>query len=377
MFVPDEWGPCDWVQAVTSGSRGQVRPRLAALDGLRLVAALAVMGFHYAGVRVPYWGVPSHVEFPTLSQVGRYGYLGVNLFFVISGFVILMTAYDRTIESFAASRVARLFPAYWVAVVLTSVLQQFWHAGRQPTPVESLLNLTMVQEAFDVVNVQGAFWTLWIELKFYLIIGAFVLVGISRRRLIAFAVLWPLVGQVATATDSGFLRPLSIPTYAPYFSAGVCLFLLHRERRELTTWLALAFDWVLCVHQAANYAGRASRLTDSPVSPTVAAAVVTLSLVAVFACTTGPAGNVSWGWLTVAGALTYPLYLVHGQLGFFIIDRLQPQLSSYVVLAVAAASSLLLAWLIHRMVERPVASRLRRAVESSLRPAADALTPPA
>ena len=353
---------------VTKTQRRHQRPRLAALDGLRLVAALAVLGYHYAGVNVPYWGVPSHVELPTLSHVGRYGYLGVNLFFVISGFVILMTAYDRSIESFAASRIARLFPAYWAAIVLTFALQSFWHAGRQPSPVQALVNLTMTQEAFDVVNVQGAFWTLWTELKFYLLIGVFILVGITRRSLIAFAVLWPVLGQIAAATHSGFLNSLLIPTYAPYFSAGILLFLLFRERHELVTWLALGFAWVLCIQQATGYARRASALTDSPVDPTVIAVIVTLSIAAVYACSFGPVSRVSWRWLTVAGALTYPLYLVHGQLGFFLIDTLHGRMDSRLVLVVAAACALALAYAIHRLVERPFASPLRRSVEASLRP---------
>jgi peptidoglycan/LPS O-acetylase OafA/YrhL len=347
--------------------RRHQRPRLAALDGLRLVAALAVMGYHYAGVNVPFWGVPSHVELPTLSHVGRYGYLGVNLFFVISGFVILMTAYDRSVESFTASRIARLFPAYWAAIALTVLLQSFWHAGRQPTPVQALVNLTMTQEAYGALNVQGAFWTLWIELKFYLLIGVFILVGITRRRLIAFAVLWPVLGQIAAATHSSFLFSLLIPTYAPYFSAGILLFLLFRERHDVVTWLALAFAWVLCVRQATTYAHRASQLTDSYVDPAVIAVVVTASIAAVLVCSSGPVSRISWKWLTLAGALTYPLYLVHGQLGFFLIDILHGRMDSRLVLVVAAAAALALAYGIHRLVERPFAPRLRRAVEASLR----------
>src|SRR3954466_2589137 len=105
----------------------RARSRLAALDGLRLLAAFAVLSFHYTGIRTPFWGAPAHVVFPSLNQVTRYGYLGVELFFIISGFVILMTAYGRSIESFSASRVARLFPAYWTAILLTFLLQQYWH----------------------------------------------------------------------------------------------------------------------------------------------------------------------------------------------------------------------------------------------------------
>ncbi|SDS65447.1 Peptidoglycan/LPS O-acetylase OafA/YrhL, contains acyltransferase and SGNH-hydrolase domains [Nocardioides scoriae] len=342
------------------------RPRLAALDGLRLVAALAVLAFHYVGVKVPYWGVPSSVEFPGLNEVARYGYLGVNVFFAISGFVILMTAYDRSIESFAASRVARLFPAYWAVVVMTAVLQQFWTEGRNPSFSDALVNLTMTQEAYDVVNVQGAFWTLWIELKFYLLIGTFILVGMTRRRVLAFAVLWPLLGQIAAVTGSGFLNSLLIPTYAPYFAAGMLLYLLFRERHDVTTWLALLLNWVLCVRQAMAYGDRASDLVGAPVVPLVSALVVTGGLLAILVCSVGVVSRISWRWLTFAGALTYPLYLVHGQLGFFLIDTLQPDMGSYAVLAIATAASLVLAYLVHVVVEKPLSPRLRRAVAASL-----------
>jgi peptidoglycan/LPS O-acetylase OafA/YrhL len=346
----------------------KTRPRLAALDGLRLLAAVAVMGYHYAGVGTHFWGAVPSVQFPTLNVVGRYGYLGVNLFFVISGFVILMTAYDRKIESFTASRVARLFPAYWVAVLLTVILQYYWHEGRHASPVEALVNLTMTQEVFDIVNVQGAFWTLWIELKFYLLIGVFILVGMTRRRVLAFAVLWPLLGQIATATHSRFLVSLLIPTYAPYFAAGILLFLLFRERHDVATWLALGLSWILCVRQGAAYAHRASELTHATVEPAVVTAIVTLSLLAVLVCSTGAVARVRWRWLTVGGALTYPLYLVHGQLGFFVIDTLHEHVSAYVVLLIAGVSSMVLAYLIHRLVERPTAPWLRRSMEAALLP---------
>jgi len=340
--------------------------RLSALDGLRLLAALAVLGFHYTGIRLPYWGQPAFREFPTLNEVTRYGYLGVELFFIISGFVILMTAYGRTIESFSASRIARLYPAYWVAIILTFALQQFWTAGRNPDLVEAMINLTMVQDALDVPHVQGAFWTLWVELKFYLLIGVFILIGITKQRLIAFAVLWPVIGQVAAATDTGLVATFLFPTYAPYFAAGILLFLLYREGHDVPTWLALGFTWVLCVRQATGYAPRASELVGAPVSPVVTGLAVTAFIVVILIVTHTKAQALDSTWLAAAGALTYPLYLIHGQWGFFVIDTLEEGSHSYLVLAVATISALCIAFLINRLVERPIGPRLRRAVERSL-----------
>jgi len=344
--------------------------RLRGLDGLRFLAAALVVGYHFTGISTPYWGTEPSTVFPTLNEVTRYGFLGVEFFFIISGFVILMTAYGRKVEDFAASRVSRLFPAYWAAVLLTLGLQYFWTSGRQLSPRESLLNLTMIQEAFGVQNAQGAFWTLWPELKFYLLVGVFILVGITRRRVIAFAVLWPLLAELADVTDQALLTSLLIPTYAPYFALGMMLFLVYRDGGDLVVWLGVGFNLVLCLVHVTAYAGRATELVGQPVSPTVTALILLVMVLAVWAVSAGPLAGIEWRWLTVLGALTYPLYLVHGQFGFFVIDVAYDSLPAYVVLALAVVVSLALAAAIHYLVEKRFHERLRHAVRAGLtRPA--------
>src|SRR3954468_536174 len=130
------------------------RPRLAALDALRFLAAAAVGLYHLTGRTSSVWG-PEQAE--RLGGIGRwtgYGSLGPELFFVISGFVILMTAWGRRTSEFVASRVGGLYPAYWVAVLTTGALLLFlWPEGKQVTPHEVLVNLTMMQSAVGVDHV--------------------------------------------------------------------------------------------------------------------------------------------------------------------------------------------------------------------------------
>ena len=350
-----------------TGQLTRRRPRLAALDALRFLAAVAVMLFHYTAAEKLLWGNPSRLEFPTMNLLTRYGYLGVQLFFVISGFVILMTAYGRGVEEFVASRVARLFPAYWVAVVGTFVLQSFWHGDRESSALQALVNLTMLQGAVDVPGVQGAFWTLWVELKFYLLIGVFVVVGMTRRRVIAFALLWPLLSKIAAATDSPVLVSLLMPSYAPYFAAGMLMYVAHRHGHNLLVWLGIGMNYVLCVLHAVKYArSRAPEITGSEMDGGVVALLIAAIFAAVILCTNGWVSRIEWRWLTAVGALTYPVYLVRGQLGFFVIDVLHEGRNSYLVLAAAMLSSFAVAWLIHRGVEKPFAGPLRRAVGRSL-----------
>lgn len=344
----------------------QATPRLSGLDGLRLLAAVAVVAYHYTGIETQYWGAAPREVFPTLNVVTRYGFLGVEFFFIISGFVILMTAYGKSVTLFAASRVARLYPAYWAAIGLTVLLQVFWQDGRNLNVPDALLNLTMVQEAFDVTNAQGAFWSLWIELKFYLLIGAFILVGITRARVIALAAIWPLLARIVDVTNEGLLTSLLVPTYAPYFSLGMMLFLLYRDGNSLIVWLVAALNFILCLHHATAYAPRASELVGESVSPAVVAGLLCAMVAAVWCVSSGPLRGISGRWLGVLGGLTYSLYLIHGQFGFWVIDALAPRSNAYAVLALAVVLAIGLACLIHFAVERVWHDRLRAAVARGL-----------
>src|ERR1044071_4341128 len=95
------------------------RTRLSALDGLRLLCALAVAGYHFGDSwRLDGVHPPAHF-LPDAAPVLIYGFLGVEVFFMISGFVVLMSGWGRTVREFAASRAARLYPAFWVCVLVT------------------------------------------------------------------------------------------------------------------------------------------------------------------------------------------------------------------------------------------------------------------
>ena len=85
---------------------------------------------------------------------------------------------------------------------------------------------------------------------------------------------------------------------------------------------------------------------------------------AVAAIALGLLGRVNWRWLTVAGALTYPFYLVHEHLGWVVIHALHRGLGlhSWVTFALTVASMLLLAWLLHKYVEKSLTPRLRAAL---------------
>lgn len=344
--------------------------RLRALDGLRLVAALMVALYHYGGrdgevARA--WGSSPRDQFPTLHSLFAYGCLGVQVFFVISGFVICMSGWGRPLTSFFASRASRLLPAYWAAVLLvTGAFALPVVAYRAVSPSDALVNLTMLQMPLGVDRVLGVCWTLWAEVRFYALFAlCVVLPGANRRRVIMFCAGWTTAAVIAENANMPLLDIVLMPEYAPFFIGGVGLYLVHRDRRDVHAWGIVAVSWLIGQHYAVQGLWHAPNPEAfSYRSSFGIIAVVTFGFVAVAAIALGLLGRVNWRWLTVAGALTYPFYLVHEHLGWVVIHALHRGLGlhSWVTFALTVASMLLLAWLLHKYVEKSLTPRLRAAL---------------
>jgi peptidoglycan/LPS O-acetylase OafA/YrhL len=344
---------------------------LALLDCLRFVAAMAVVLFHYTGRDSVAWAESVRTVFPTISRVTVYGGYGPYLFFMISGFVVLMSAWGRSVPSFVASRVGRLFPAYWFAVVfiagvllldrdLIPVWREFGFSG-------VALNMTMLQSAFGVGHVDGVFWTLWVELKFYVLVAVLAHVGLTTRRVLALCVAWPVLGAVAAQTGTTWAVAVLEPTYAPFFCIGIAVYLVFRNGWTPLTALVLGLNYLAALWTSTTYYVQWSvDVAGAGVSRRGIAVLLTACVVALLLVTLTRLARVSWGWLSLLGALTYPLYLVHEFPGWLVFHHIGGRVPAHLLVAVTVLGALVLAYLVHRFVERPLGPRLRRSVEREL-----------
>ncbi|GAA2640579.1 acyltransferase [Streptomyces vastus] len=344
--------------------------RLRALDGLRLIAALMVAAYHYGGRDgevAKAWGSSAKLQFPTMSEWFAYGCLGVHIFFVISGFVICMSGWGRPLRSFFASRASRLLPSYWAAVILVTVVFALPAvAYKAVSPSDALLNLTMMQQPLGVDRVLGVCWTLWAEVRFYALFALCVVMpGANRQGIILFCAGWTMAAAIAEAANEPLLDLILMPEYAPFFIGGIGLYLIHRDRHDAYAWGIVLVSWLLGQHYAVAGLWHApnpdffSYRTSSGII-----LVVTFGFVAVGAIALGWLNWAHWRWLTVAGALTYPFYLVHEHLGWVAIKAYHQSLNipSYATFLLTIATMLLLAWLLNRLVEDRLGPRLRSAL---------------
>jgi peptidoglycan/LPS O-acetylase OafA/YrhL len=321
------------------------------IDALRGIAAVAVMLFHYT-TRVsdlyPVVGRPL-IEAP-------YGHYGVNLFFIVSGYVIFMTLQrTRKPMDFVVSRVSRLYPAYWTAVVLTfAVTTILGLPGKQVTWVQALGNLLMFQGLFGIPSVDSVYWTLEVELLFYVGMFGLYLLGSLQR---IHTVLWGLLAlrgvYFAAASWAGIELPwriysVLILAYIPWFAIGIAVHLLVYPRKQsdrrasLTLWLG-----------AAGVLG----VVAGPAIGTMAAAFGGV----VWAAATGRLPWLAQPVMLWLGAISYTLYLLHENIGWSVLLRLHGLgVPRDLGILLAMALSLGLATGVTRLVELPAMAWIRR-----------------
>ena len=343
---------------------------MPALDLLRFVAAMSVAVFHLLAVAgrqtgVNVWGQPSSEVFGTAFLAASYGWVGVPLFFIISGFVISMSSWGRSPAQFAVSRFVRLYPAYWVCVLATTaVVQLYPYVFPQQGPRVVLANLTMLQDPLRLPRVDDAYWTLWVEMRFYLLFMIVVWLGLNYRRAVTFCLVWSIAAVWASSMKQPWLDAILMPGESQYFIAGIALFLLYKFGNHLVLWLIIGFSWVMAM---VYYDGNPwQRIQGQSYLP--ASILVTLCFGVMILIALGKLNWLRWRGLTTIGATTYPLYLLHYVIGLSAIHYLNGKVSlpPAVLLILVLAALTLSAWLIHRFIERPIAPRLKRALSRSV-----------
>ena len=327
--------------------------RLPLLDYCRFVAALGVLSFHYFWNGIANQKITSldHVE--ALTAWARYGYLGVELFFMISGYVIFMSARRRTTSQFIVGRTTRLYPAYLVAMLITASIATWLGSGETSVSVKQVLgNMLFYQPLHHQRFVDGVYWTLMIEVKFYLAVAVLIAIG-SQRYFNALFKAWPVLMLIAFAVGKGGWSDPErgnwtlLGGYYAYFASGA-LFAILRERGSLWGYGALAISTALGVRFALAMAA----VHGTPTEVGVTAVIICSFTLMFFVINWSADGRIAT--LPAAGllgALTYPLYLVHAHIGYMLLSRFGSTQYRFASYAATIAFVFLLAWLIHEIVE--------------------------
>lgn len=327
--------------------------RFRELDGLRGIAALAVLVYHFTGpYNSHYTTDPRPIfDFP-------FGAFGVQLFFLISGFVILMSA-DRAKQpsDFIISRAARIYPAYWASLILALAVGFFFQLKvAELTAWEILINFSMMQRWLLVPNAVDVYWTLAVELQFYVLVFALILVTRSR-----------ITDRVVNIVCSVWLCvSLGVAVWASPFSAGIDPQNVVTPVKILLNISIAEFGPLFCTGMLAYLSRKnGNPMLLMPVAGAVSVAVTILlnawldGVIIAVICTAfvliALRPRTLWLNLRVLqwlGKISYSLYIVHSTVGYLIIRSVWPFIGRDWAILVALIGSALTAWVIYEIGER-------------------------
>lgn len=371
------------------GSRRPARPsRLDSLTGLRFFAA-GIVFLHHA------FELTTGTLREALTAVFGHGRAGVSFFFLLSGFVLAwsMQPGDRA-TSFWRRRAARLWPAYAVATLAGYLVSRFWD-GRFFSLERLAANLAMVQAWIPAkdwyFSVNSVNWSLSVEAFFYLTFPLYARSIMRMRARAAFTLAGALLAGMALVAlvfggdivlKGGWQLPASPGVWIVYISPavrimefvlGIVLVSLLRKgalpRVPVSlAWISLAVAWVAAGKVPAGFA-------------VVAVTVVPFCLLILAYAQTDVATPQSTFWsskrLVFLGNISFCFYLVH-QLVLRVFTAevgrdwlaVSSGVRSLKVLVLVLAVSLVAAWLLHTLVEKPMEKVLRGRSQRAAAPTA-------
>jgi peptidoglycan/LPS O-acetylase OafA/YrhL len=306
--------------------------RIGVINALRAFAAIFVAWGHFVSGQGKY-----------LALSGKYGYLGVHIFFVISGFVIPWSLYRsryalRDYSRFLLKRNVRLYPPYLASIAVTIlatnlVMAPVFHLPQLTVTARDLLaHLGYLNDIIHVHWVNVAYWTLAIEFQWYLLVGLMFPLLATRSKLARFA---GIAGMMAAYFVAGNDR--LIFHSLPIFLVGVFVFQYRVGLTVLREMLGLIAVMVLAM--------------IGPIGWIVACVSVTTAMLIAFSAFQSPT-------IERVGDVSYSLYLLHLPVGLTLIGCLShwlPYSGSYMVVldVVGLAASGLAAWIMYQFIEKP------------------------
>ncbi len=310
----------------------QIGVKLLSVDILRGIAALAVCFFHLTGSS----GLSKNT-----ANLGKYGFLGVEIFFVISGFIIPYSMYKAKYEikafgHFLGKRLLRIHPPYLATLFMTVLLIYLTRRSHLP-PLPSIMSHTVyIDQLFHYEAISPIFWTLIIELQFYIFIGLFFFF-INHKSIVVFISLIQILLIIFYFNSSNTLFG-----WIGFFILGIVLFRYkYIQLQALTFWL-IVFQCALLIAYKVGIIESIAGVF----------AVLFINYIEIYN------SNKSYNSLLLFfGTISYSIYLIHWEFGRTVvaITRHIPILGHYdsFRVLIGMLSSILFASLFYYLIEKP------------------------
>ncbi len=323
-----------------------IKSRISILDGFRSLAILSVLLFHFFSRYIPPLNKTSLYPYKNAYDYFGFGRFGVEFFFIISGFVIFFTL-DNTINfsSFWKKRFIRLFPSIVLASLITYIVfNLFDHSYLFPSshkienfiPSVTFISPILLNNIFSTHNlnlnyINGAYWSLWPEIQFYLLVSVIYYSNKEKfiKHFIFISVLLMSINYIIENVQGSnrlnirlsnnfllnyskwFQHGFNLIDFLQFFSLGVLFYLLFKNKQlnhKTSNYVKLSLVFLL-LYTIYTGVGLQARVIY----------IIMIFLFFLFIYSPKWIGIFENKVLTDIGKSSYFLYLIHENIGVLII----------------------------------------------------------
>ncbi len=348
--------------------------RIYQIDLYRFIAAMGVLSAHYLfrGFKA------DNLTNLNLLDLGgewvKYCFVFIDLFFIISGFVIALSVKNKSLNHFFKSRVMRIFSVYWICVSITYLVTEFYGAPWfTATFSQFLINLSLLQDFLNVPSLDGAYWTMSVELRFYCLAMVYLFLYRYRKiKIITLAYWWLIVSILQLLVQDYFiikvLNLFLMFQWSSAFVAGIIMGEISKTKKVTTIQsIGLLGCLILSIYHRLIYIEEARLYFKTDISDYISIIAILTVYVIMLAAVLGKMKWLNKPYFLTLGLITYPLYLLHQHIGYIIFNTLMYDMNKYVLLGGTVLLMILSSYIIVRWVAPPISSFLDIVLDKVIR----------
>jgi len=218
----------------------------------------------------------------------------------------------------------------------------------------------MFQEAFNVDSIDGVYWSLFVELKFYALVAIAMLLNILRYTKSLLAV-WLIITIIERLFFNNlYIRYFLITDWSPYFIAGAAYYIIRVE--GWCVYKSMLVVTAVCI--SIPNAFRKMQILETDLLTTYSFPVVISVVLSSFILMGLVAGKhlniLNKKSMLILGAMSYPLYLLHQFIGYILINQLAGSTNGYLTIMIVTVLVVFLSYIVVTLFERPFGKYLKK-----------------
>ena len=313
--------------------------RIKNIDILRGIAILLVVIFHYTSHYSPEYLLRSD---NWSLDIAKYGWSGVDIFFVVCGYCIGMTIIKtQNYSEFLVRRFARIYPTYVFCGLITLMFYTFFELpGREVDWITGIMNLIFANfiPGLNFKYIDGIYWALFVELKFYIFFGIlyFFFKDLSKA-IIAWAFFSVILNLILFLDNKIIIFFTSISPHANFFLIGLMLFNL--KKRAFSSYIIISIIIMINILINERYLGNE---------------IYFIFLILITSLILKTNIKFKFDLLSKIGLVSFSWYLLHNAIGIIIIRELNKIGIENLSVIIAILTTLSLSFFSFRFIEKPM-----------------------